>query len=65
MSQATEYVATSVEGPSRKRRRTLDEHYMEADVAEASLSEPATRDTKYYMDSGDCIILVEETLFKV
>jgi len=47
MSQATEYVATSVEGPSRKRRRTLDEHYMEADVAEASLSEPATRNTTW------------------
>jgi len=61
MSEATDNVATSLEGTSRKRRRTSDEQCMESDVG-ASLGD---RDTKYYMDSGDCIILVEETLFKV
>jgi hypothetical protein len=64
MSEVTDNVATSLEGTSRKRRRTSDEQCLESDVG-AGLGEPATRDTKYYMDSGDCIILVEETLFKV
>ncbi|KIM80964.1 hypothetical protein PILCRDRAFT_89277 [Piloderma croceum F 1598] len=61
---ANDNVATSLEGTSRKRRRTSDEEWIESDHVTASLSEPA-RDTKYYMDGGDCIILVEETLFKV
>lgn len=63
MSVANDNVANSLEGTSRKRRRTSDEQYIESDVT-ASLGE-LVRDTKYYMDSGDCIILVEETLFKV
>lgn len=40
---------------SRKRQRVTD-------VADTPAS---TRDEKYYIESGDCVILVESVLFRV
>jgi len=59
MNQAIS-VPNNLEGTSRKRRRTVDE-----EKDSNNFAGPLTRDVNYYMDSGDCIIRVERTLFKV